>query len=246
MFYALAIVTFLATILFYSLYPRNDGIKTIDMPSIKAEMAEMLAVHNAAVDAAKIVSYNDEKKRNQMAYETWSVDADFNISFADYRSFLPTGFTNEQNFTPKLLCIDNKNSSGTPIHGCNHIIADSADPNYGTTTDYIVTLAENDNHLVARALGELTFFQNYSGKTNDPHLRTYCGYVDCSGGHASSEEFDSEGGCVLNNTRYRPIRLPRNITGNNDGNLICITRLSVTYDYKTNKIVRPVASTPGD
>ena len=252
MFYALAIVTFIATILFYSLYPRNDGMRMVEMPQAKTELSEMIAVHNAAVDAAKVIVYDKTAHRNQMDYERWYAKNKLGvkghndgIKFEVYSQFLPTGFTDKQNFFPRLWCTDNSSDAGNVKYPCNHSITNYAAPATDTTTDYIVTLSNGpeQNPLYRRALGELTLLHGYSNEDNVPRLSTYCGTIDCtSEGPAGMTEYDPNGRCVLTNTRDVTIRLPRIIgSGENhdfDGYLACITRIGVTYNYRKRRLIR--------
>lgn len=56
MFYMLAMVTFLSSILIYSLYPRSDGVTSIDIPTAESAAMELVAQHSAALQAATVLT----------------------------------------------------------------------------------------------------------------------------------------------------------------------------------------------
>ena len=232
MFYALTIVTLLATILFYSFYPRNDGIRTVDMPTQKAIVMQLVAQHAAAVEAARIVSYDHINQRNQMAYEQWTrpqgeeqhvmVQIGSQIPDSLYDQFLPPGFQRGYAFT-SLYCIDNSNGLGASECGVRK--ADSTRPTLQQgTTDLIVSYMLPDDKLQYRALGETVYLTNYS---DAEHLKINCGIATC--------DLD---GCIVDNTRYQTVTLPASFNGL-DGMLVCVTQLSVAYDSNGQVVPMP-------
>ncbi len=256
MFYSLAILTLLASILFYSFYPRNDGIKVQDMPRAKSLVTDMLAHHMAAVEAARVLSYDETTQRNKMAYENWASGGFTAINKNFYASYLPPNFASttfnsdptspDPNGVPYLYCFNN--SDGTSLIPCAQRKADIDSSNFGTS-DYIITFMETDaGTLEARALGEKMHLTSYA---SNEHLKTICGIVDrlnssdigCNGvGCGDYEDYDYQGLCMVNNTRYQTVRLPRffndrDVCNGNNYYLVCITQLSAAYDGTTK--VRP-------
>ena len=252
MFYSLAILTLLASILFYSFYPRNDGVKVQDMPRAKSQVTDMLAHHMAAVEAARVLSYDATTGRNKMAYENWG---SIYIPKSRYEQYLPPNFTStafnnsdsDRNGTPAIYCIDNQSHGQAASCGLRN--ADIANGVYGSS-DYVITFMETDaGTLEARALGEKMHLTSYA---SNEHLKTICGIVDpldndeigCDGnnGCGDYEDYDYQGLCMVNNTRYQTVRLPRYFNNKSECNgnnyyLVCITQLSAAYDGTTK--VRP-------
>lgn len=244
MFYSLAILTLLASILFYSFYPRNDGIKVQDMPRAKSLVTDMLAHHMAAVEAARVLSYDETTQRNKMAYENWASGGFTAINKNFYASYLPPNFasttfnsdpdSHNPNGVPYLYCFDNSN--GTLATSCAQRKADIDSNNFGTS-DYIITFMGTDSGtLDARALGEKMHLTNYAP---NEHLKTICGIAELvdSQGNAD-EDYDYQGRCMVSNTRHMTVRLPRYFNSSifcdsENYYLVCITQLSAAYDGKT-------------
>ncbi len=240
MFYLLAVVTFLATILFYSFYPRTDGIKTMDKPWARTAVSDMVVRHTSAQEAARVVSFDTTTGKNKAAYANWTVGT---LTTNFYADFLPTGFqvytTNVP--TTRLLCIDNETGAASATCGVYSANTNIAFPK--GTTDFLMTYTPLENvqaqvgtylaNVAKRSLGETVFLTKY---TPEEHLRVNCGVVDCSAGIATGNDFDPAGTCMLNNTRYLTVRLPRQITAADDGLLMCITRLGAAYDENKNII----------
>ena len=130
MFYSLTILTLLASILFYSFYPRNDGIKNVDMPAAKAYVTEFVAHHMAAVEAARAISYDSTAGKNKMAYESWIPNSQIDI--ANYVNYMPPNtpenVLNDRIANPTLYCFDNANGSQS---NCAQRTANTADSNFG-------------------------------------------------------------------------------------------------------------------
>ena len=237
MFYSLAILTLLASILFYSFYPRNDGIKNVDMPNLKVDATEILAHHMAAVEAARVL-FRDSEDNNKlkMTYQTWTENR--SISFDNYSSHMPAGTQASTFATPKLYCFNN--SDGT-TGNCAQRTANRTNNIYGSS-DYIITFGGKfDDTLTARALGEKVHLTSYA---QNEHLKALCGileYVEPITASSESDkqvEYDYQGTCMITNTRYQSVRLPRRFvcteegTGSYTGHLVCITQISTAYEDK--------------
>ncbi|MGN1091509.1 MAG: hypothetical protein ACI4RJ_03365 [Alphaproteobacteria bacterium] len=228
MFYSLTILTLLASILFYSFYPRNDGIKNVDMPAAKAYVTEFVAHHMAAVEAARAISYDSEAGKNKMAYESWIPNSQIDI--ANYVNYMPPNtpenVLNDRIANPTLYCFDNANGSQS---NCAQRTANTADSNFGSS-DYIITFLDAGEAIDARALGEKMFLTSYSP---DEHLKTQCGILV----EGSADDYDPRGTCVVDNTRYLTVSLPREFSCSGisglEGQLVCITQISAAYDGTT-------------
>ena len=242
MFYMLAMVTFLSSILIYSLYPRSDGVTSIDIPTAESAAMELVAQHSAALQAATVLTA-DANGNKSMKYEKWG---NGQISKEKYSSFLAGSFTNPT-IRPysMILCQDNATASATS--SCAQRNADTVANVYGTT-DFVITyiskadIAKNYGEYIAnltpRALGKLTHFTPYETKL---HLTTNCGLVESR--DLDGKDFDPNNATHhLTNTRYDTFNLPAAFTEVLDSNLeyiVCITRISRAYDNKTNKFVVP-------
>lgn len=249
MFYLLASLTFLSSILIYSLYPRSDGVTTIDIPNAKTAAMEILTQHSAALQAATVLK-TDENNNKIMRYEEWGSGQ---ITSAKYNDFLPSTFTPNPNtaYLPysQILCVDNTTASATS--SCAKRNADAKNDIYGTT-DFVVThislislgdtYGEYIANLTPRALGQLTYFTDYDEKR---HLTTNCGLVQA--GKLTGKDFDPNNAThYLTDTRYETVNLPRAFTDTLDASkdyIACITRISVAYDDTEKEIVNPKPQT---
>ena len=244
MFYTLAFVAFVATILIYSFYPRNDGLRTVDMPREKAIVMQMVAEHNAAVEAARVVTYDNATRQNKLAYESWIMADDTLVPTGYYSQFLPADFQRGPGINVELVCVDNATREVALYHDpatdrlyerCGIHTADSNtiirpdEPNgvWGTT-DYLITYMEEENPLQRRAAGELTYLAQH---TDEEHLKTYCGYVSDADEHSFG----------ITNTRH-PIRITCDDCAPPVGSVACVTRLSVAYCDNKN-VMMPVGGT---
>lgn len=247
MFYLLASLTFLTSILIYSLYPHSDGVTRIDIPSAKTAAMELVTQHSAALQAATVLRM-DENSNQKMRYEDWGSGQ---ITSAKYGDFLPSVFTPNPNpsYLPysQVLCVDNTTGGMTSI--CARRNADIANDIYGTT-DFVVThislasIAETYGSYIAnltpKALGQITYFTDYDPKR---HLTTNCGLVQS--GRLTGKDFDPNNATYyLTDTRYETVNLPLAFTDTlytNQKYIACITRVSVAYDNETQEIVTPKA-----
>lgn len=226
MFYSLTILTLLASILFYSFYPRNDGIKNVDMPAAKAYVTEFVAHHMAAVEAARVISYDSAAGKNKMAYESWTPNEIIGIEL--YVNYMPPNtpenVLNHRIADPTLYCFDNED--GSRSSNCARRTANIADRG---SSDYIITFLDLDESIDARALGEKMFLTSYSP---DEHLKTQCGILV----EGMANDYDPQGTCVVDNTRYLTVSLPREFSCpgiNSPEKLVCITQISAAYDGTT-------------
>ena len=86
MIYLLVALTFLASIMFYSFYPRSDAIELIDKPSANNAVFELVAQHSAVVQAATVVvkpSADDSKQEKYMNYEIFFDQAKYELDKGD-------------------------------------------------------------------------------------------------------------------------------------------------------------------
>ena len=247
MFYLLASLTFLTSILIYSLYPRSDGVTHIDMPTAKTAAMELLAHHSAALQAATVLQ-KDDNGNQKMRYESWG---NSQITSDKYSAFLPSTYILNPDIAyrpySQILCVDN--NTANVASNCARRNADVENSDYGTT-DFVIThislasLADSYGEYIAnlapRALGQMTYFTDYDKKR---HLTTNCGLIQK--GRLSGKDFDPNNAThYLTDTRYETVNLPNAFdnTINFDDNkeyIACITRISVAYDNKEKEIVYP-------
>ena len=236
MFFWLGLLTFISTILVYSFFPRNDGIKEIDVPIAKVAVSGLVHQHMAALQAATVMVKDTTTGQNKLQYMTWRKDDEseniLRVKSDKYGAYLPRriklGALGTQ--ATILFCVDNSSGKLTTTCGVT-----GSTPEYSSgTTDFLMTYEgeiDADDYifnLSPRALGHKMFFTPYE---DGVHLQTQCGVVECFG--PKQPEYDPNGKCTLNNTRYRTVTLPRAITNavDLDGALVCITRLSAAYAY---------------
>lgn len=233
MFFWLSLLTFISTILVYSFFPRNDGIKEIDIPIAKVAVSGLVHQHMAAVQAATVLVKDVTTGQNKLQYMTWREEHNTGNTLVvenGYEAYLPRGINLDAFGTQEtiLFCVDN--SSGELTTTCG--VTGSTPAHSSGTTDFLMTYEgeiDADDYifnLSPRALGHKMFFTPYE---EGVHLQTQCGVVECFG--SKQPEYDPNGKCTLNNTRYRTVTLPRAITDAEDldGALVCITRLSAAY-----------------
>ena len=253
MFFWLGLLTFISTILVYSFFPRNDGIKEIDIPIAKVAVSGLVHQHMAALQAATVMRKDATTGQNELQYMTWREEPNtgntLEVESDKYEAYLPRGINLDAFGTQAtiLFCVDN--ASGELTTTCGVTGSTLAHPN--GTTDFLMTYEgeiDADDYifnLSPRALGHKMFFTPYE---EGVHLQTQCGVVECFG--PKQPEYDQYGKCTLNNTRYRTVTLPRAITDtvrwkkkntsvdldedtntfvDLDGALVCITRLSAAY-----------------
>ena len=249
MFYLLASLTFLTSILIYSFYPRTDGVTTIDLPTAKTAAMEILAQHSAALQAATVLT-SDKDGNKKMRYEDWERGQ---IVSSKYKDFLPSTFTPnpDTNYLPysQILCVDNNTASETSF--CAQRNADTESSLYGST-DFVITRISLASltasygayiaNLTPRALGQISYFTDYDKKR---HLTTNCGLVQA--GRLNGRDFDPNNAQYhLSDTRYETVNLPKAFTdtlNENQDYIVCITRISVAYDSGTNQLLYPKAQT---
>lgn len=236
MFFWLSLLTFISTILVYSFFPRNDGIKEIDVPIAKVAVSGLVHQHMAALQAATVMVKDAKTGQNKLQYMTWREGANVGntlvVENGLYGAYLPRGINLDAFGAQEtiLFCVDNY--SGELATTCG--VTGSTPVHLNGTTDFLMTYEgeiDADDYifnLSPRALGHKMFFTPYK---EGVHLQTQCGVVECFG--SKQPEYDPHGECTLNNTRYRTVTLPRAITDAEDldldGALVCITRLSAAY-----------------
>ena len=265
MLYLLAAMTFLSSLLIYSLYPRTDNVKRVDLPVAKLAATELVMRHNAALQAATLLR-TDSNGKKYMKYEDWTSNgkAPYTITTQDIKTFLPKNanidYKSQSLSMPiasLILCIDN--ATAAPASNCAQRKANTkAEAASFGTTDFLITytsLSATAGHygtyyalLTPRALGQMTHFTEYDPER---HLSTNCGIIQK--GRLAGKDFDPNNAeYLLSNTRHQTVNLPiaftnmlSTITDTNKEKVLdhyyiaCITRLSVAYDSGENKIVLP-------
>ncbi len=252
MFYLLASLTFIATILFYSFYPRTDTVELLDKPAAKTAVAELLAQHTAALQAATIIKKTTEGKTT-MAYEDWPSDPDYNnkqwdngfpIVAEKFIPFLPAGMVRSE-IPPKsvVFCTDNMSGEKSDVCAKRYVEKDE-NGNYTSygTTDFVITYTTMEaldvlygtyiSNLTPRALGEAVYFTEYK---DEVHLTTNCGVLEeITDTIPPTQDYDTNNAThILDNTRFETVSVPKAFTDTLDNDnltyLVCITRISVAY-----------------
>ena len=240
MFYLLGTLTFLATLLFYSLYPRADGVSQIDIPHAKIAVQELISQHSAALQAGSLVVEASDGSR-KMKYEDWIASGQM-----DFSDFLPPNMVQTNNPPiSTIICVDNKTASLT--NNCARSQFNEENEDYGTT-DFLVTYTTFSDldpmygtyltSLTPRALGKKMRFIEYRDDSTDGdgvQLSTYCGIL-AERSQKDGRDFDpNNADFSLSNTRTKTVNLPKALTDDilnemNEEYLICISRLSVAYN----------------
>ena len=181
MAYLLVALAFMASILFYSFYPRSDGIETIDKPAAKATVLELLAQHSAAVSAATVLVVppeSDKVSPNRQDYEVgWPRfkhnDADQGmVEYGLYAEFMPPFHRFDEWYVGRpqtfLVCMDNE--TATYNNPTNRTSVCAKKTGMGST-DLLITIVSlkgleaeygpQYTTMVERALGESTYLSNY-------------------------------------------------------------------------------------
>ena len=238
MIYLLAVLTFIATIMFYSFYPRSDGFEKIDKPGAKIAVTELIAQHSAALHAASMITTNSADSTKKMAYESWGTNI---IPRSKFTTYLPAGFNaSEHGLRPESYILCQSNTDGTLTTTC---ASHNATASNKGSSDYLITFislnalkAQYGDYialLAPRALGEKTYLLDY--KTN-AHLSTNCGIIEERSDDMSvGGDFDPGSNYVLSNTRYTTVSIPRpfvNQLQSGYSYLACITRLSAAYNVQ--------------
>jgi len=201
--------------------------------------------------------------------------------FEKFDEFVPAGyiFSDERPRT-KIYCVRNGTDGVNGTGSANAHLTTECGVTKGdySTTDFLVTFGHVPEefgsyieNLSPQALGRRLFLTSYTHDTvstgeNDQSfkgysLKTNCGilkedFVEYDGYTDGRLDFDPESNIFLDNTRYYTVRFPSVIPlsgGSNPklGDLVCITRLSVTYEpdeFGKLKVVYPFyyAETSGD
>ena len=235
MAYLLMILTFTALILFYSFYPRTDTVELLDKPMAKTAVAELIAQHSAALQAATVL-HKQADGTNKMAYEVWNLTNNV-ITSTEYQSFMTPGLVpSAEKPVSVRICVNNATGEISNTCGVRTTNTNVSFPK--GTTDFIITYLPKKNiddeygkylgGLAVRALGENVYLTNYTEKQ---HLTTNCGIME----EGTANEFDEYPEYVLSNTRYQTVSVPGAFTrmlGNlgDASYLMCITRVSVAYE----------------
>ena len=252
MFFWLGLLTFVASLLYFSFFPRNDGLRLIDKPQADALVAPFVAQHMAALKAVKHKNENDVPDYISEMLNT-SINL-FNqksanigvVSSPAIRSYLPQGTVlndfsdtlSGSGFASIVLCINN--TSGELSASCGLTDENAA----YTTSDFLITYGAIPSYwgdyftaLSPRALGERLFLTDY---TQQYHLPATCGVLSCTAPTApAGTDYQPGSNCVVDTTRHRVVYLPNAfmdkvpIPANRDV-LVCISRLSAAYSFKTN------------
>ena len=164
MIYLLVALTFLASIMFYSFYPRSDAIELIDKPSAKNAVFELVAQHSAVVQAATVVmkpQAEQTPQANYLRYEAYDNDrfqtwprflgakpsanlcpaqeiASPVVPYDFYEEYLPVGF---RDYAPSpesfLLCVNNDDAKPTTCCGNDGVYKSFL---HSGTSDFIITI----------------------------------------------------------------------------------------------------------
>lgn len=245
MFFWLSVITFVVGILFYGLFPRNDGLRVMDKPEAANIVAPFVAQHMAALQFVKANGYESE------VADTTGTTGTYYVPLDDWRNFMPAGMTgNRTNSrlldpTSMVFCVKNSNSTLT---------ANCAMTTGTTSSDYLVTWAtipgnypdDYIKNLLPRALGESLFLTDY---TREYHLPAVCGVLtNISDAVApAGTDFQPGSSCAINNTRQRGAFMPTALIGGpfnftiddtvsnvslscNSSTVVCISRLFAAYD----------------
>lgn len=252
MYYWLALFTFIASMLFYSFYPRSDAVKMVDKPKASVLVEPFIAQHLVALDAVQLKDNDDVMAYIPAMAGTTSglltVPAGgygkIELDKDAFGHFNTTSIVFNNQFTSAVFCILNETPSTEKLTtSCGQTAGSMA------TTDFLVTYGSVPESwgyygmLAPRVLGEKAFLAPYDEKY---HARTQCGVVDMGDGlvvRTPTSDFDPESGIVLNNSRYQVVTVPRYIAAKLNlapRDLMCITRLSAAYDFANPpKIIYP-------
>lgn len=262
MFFWFGFLTILASILYFSFYPRNDPLQVIDKPIADSLTAPLIAQHMAALKDASIIVYgeisdvNNSHTINQKyileTKEVLNQDQSslrycggsypcFQVTEDAVNYYLPKGIKQNTDFKSYITCFSNDSGQPTDKCGCTN---EGIEGEEKCTTDFLITIGEIPDEwdyygkLAPRALAERLFLTKY---TKDTNLPVTCGILDCSGNSSSEkEDFFPNGPCFIYTTRYQDVRVPNlrellNLDINSSlGIMVCISRLSVTYKLKEN------------
>ncbi len=252
MFFWLGLLTFIASILFFSFFPRNDGLRLSDKPQADSLVAPFVAQHMAALKVIKhknennIPNYISEMSNSTINLFKQKTDNIGVVAQPLIRSYLPQGtvlndFTDTLNgsgFASIVLCINNETGDLSTLCG-------KTDENAGSTTsDFLITYGpipeswgDYYTALSPRALGERLFLADY---TQQYHLPATCGVLSCTAPEApAGTDFQPGSKCVVDTTRHRVVYMPQAFMNNvpldeERDILVCISRLSAAYSFKTN------------
>ena len=261
MFSWLVIVTFVVSILFYAMFPRTDGFKTIDKPWSNYYGDILVHQHLAAWKASTVKSlatgleaYNHAVRTGSSGLYAQTGNAYYMKEDFDYiRDFLRPGevgpgkvyeLGSDAKIKSVILCVDN--TTGKFLNTC---AVDFGKPEADRgTSDYLITftiLPSTESYLAIRQLGEKMFLMNYNAekqkdtKKTTANLRVQCGAMIPHSG--ADGDFQPGSPYVLDNTRHSNVSVPTVVArwleeqNREAGEIImCITRLFAAYD--TSKI----------
>ena len=261
MFYVLAMATILSSIFVYALYPRSDGVQTMDIPSAKAPATELVTQHMAALTASKVL-VKDENGKTIMQYNNWLKLDSLKLTPDKFKEHMEdSAYRHNNSFEyihSKIYIVNNKDGQLL-----NDITAskDSFGFDYGTS-DFLITYVSFEDlaavhgdlsaRLTGRALGEISHFVGYETPAISPNGRhetfvtaaTFCGQIQQGSIDGDFDPHNDSNMYVLSDTRTSLVSLPRVFTaGLNEPTeyFACITRLKAKHipilkcsDYKTD------------
>lgn len=162
MAYLLVALTFIASILFYSFYPRTDTLELLDMPMAETAIYDLVSQHTAIVNAATVTKV--QQGRTRQTYELLSgnwprftgrsvngrLDAAQFVSSNDllFRDFVPPMYlesSEQQNMrvlmpTSALVCVNNYTSLAGEDCGASAENSVSNSNLAWGTSDFIITV----------------------------------------------------------------------------------------------------------
>ena len=262
MFFWFGFLTILASILYFSFYPRNDPLQVIDKPIADSLTAPLIAQHMAALKDASIIVYREKNQVNNSHAITqkYILEAEntlnpssslnsfnslenagsyFKVTDKAIKYYLPKGIERNTAFYSYITCFSN--GQLTNKCGCTNENGEEK-----CTTDFLITIGKIPSEwgyygkLAPRALAERLFLTKY---TEDTNLPVTCGILDCSGKSPSGEDFFPNSSCSIYTTRYQDVRVPdlqqflqqeHSNINSSSSTMVCISRLSVTYKLKEN------------
>ena len=268
MLFWMVLLTLFSSILVYTLYPRNDAVTVLDQPMARISVNDFLTQHLAAEQAASYI-YKSNTGQKTMAYVIWmnnggTDDRPYTVSEELYQDFIPASYKFSTTYRPttKIYCIHNGVNLDDSEQSTHARLTTRCGVTSGndTTSDFLVTYGTVPKEfgsyirkLAPQALGRRLFLTEYTNDDVDSNrsfggysLKTNCGILtkkssSYGDGYTDKKlDFDPDSERFLDNTRFYTVRFPKAIKGPVEGNLVCITRLSVAYKTDEHNNLRVI------
>lgn len=163
MAYLLVALTFMASILFYSFYPRTDTLELLDMPMAESAIYDLISQHTAVVEAANVtrVQQGNSRQTYELPATNWPrfTGRKFQDGRLDPSQFVSSNYLLYRDFVPPmylesseqldvrqaepvsaLLCVNNFTGVASAICGAGAEMIAAVDPNMAWgTSDFIIT-----------------------------------------------------------------------------------------------------------